>query len=129
MSPDATASIELFSYGTLQLPAVQRANYGRLLEGRPDALRGYVLRPLAITDAEVVRVSGLAVHSIACRTGEAADRITGTVYSLTPAELDATDAYEVDVYGRIDVELESGARAFVYVGPDDGGSGDDERAR
>ena len=113
-----TATIALFSYGTLQLPDVQRANYGRLLEGRADGLRGYVLKPLAITDAEVVRISGLAVHTIACSTGDPADCIAGTVFALTPAELEATDAYEVDVYGRVEVELESGARAFVYVGPD-----------
>ena len=78
------APILLFSYGTLQLPQVQRANYGRLLEGRPDALAGFVLRPLAITDPEVVRVSGLAVHSIACRTGDPQDRIAGLLFTLTP---------------------------------------------
>ena len=108
--------ILLFSYGTLQLPEVQRANYGRLLEGRPDALRGYRLVPLAITDPEVVRISGLAVHTIACRTGDPADRVAGTVFTLTPAELERTDAYEVDAYGRSEVELETGTRAFVYVG-------------
>ena len=117
MASEASA-ILLFSYGTLQLPDVQRANYGRLLEGRPDALAGYALRPLAITDAEVVRISGLAVHTIACRTADPADRITGTVFELTPAELEVTDAYEVDVYARVEVTLESGVAAFVYVGPD-----------
>ena len=118
MGSRVDAFILIFSYGTLQLPEVQRANYGRLLEGRPDALAGYKLRPLAITDREVVRISGLAVHTIACRTGDFADRIVGTVFSLTQAELEATDAYEVDVYGRVEVQLESGATAFVYVGPD-----------
>lgn len=117
---DDETPILLFSYGTLQLPDVQRATYGRLLDGRPDALTGYTLRPLAISDPEVVRISGLAVHSIAVRTGDPADRIAGTVFALTPAELAATDAYEVDVYGRVAVTLESGETAFVYVGPDDG---------
>jgi hypothetical protein len=117
MDSDAPASILLFSYGTLQMPDVQRATYGRLLAGRPAALTGYALCPLVISDAEVVRISGLAVHSIACRTGDSADRIPGTVFSLTPAELEATDAYEVDVYARIEVALDSGCRAFVYVGP------------
>ena len=110
--------LPLFSYDTLQLAEVQRATYGRLLKGRPDALRGYVLRPLAIPDAEVVRISGLAVHSIACRTGDVADRIAGTLFTLTAAELEATDAYEVEGYSRVEVALESGTRAFVYVGPD-----------
>jgi hypothetical protein len=118
MTAPSASPVLLFSYGTLQLPRVQMANYGRLLEGRPDALAGYVLRPLPIGDAEVVRVSGLAVHTIACRTGDPADRIAGTVFTLTRAELEATDAYEVDVYGRVEAILESGARALLYVGPD-----------
>jgi hypothetical protein len=114
----AQASTLLFSYGTLQLPRVQRANYGRLLEGRPDALHGYVLAPLAISDPEVVRISGAAVHSIARRTGNPDDVVRGVVFRLTPAELEATDAYEVDAYARRCVRLASGADAFVYVGPD-----------
>ena len=36
---------------------------------------------------------------------------------LTAAELAATDAYEVDAYARVEVTLDSGTRAFVYVGP------------
>jgi hypothetical protein len=31
----------LFSYGTLQQPDVQRATFGRLLRGEPDALVGF----------------------------------------------------------------------------------------
>ena len=110
----------LFSYGTLQLADVQRANYGRLLQGRPDALIGWALTPLAISDPEVVRLSGLAVHNIACRTGRTEDRVPGMLFELTAKELEATDRYEVDAYGRIEVELESGTRAFVYVGPESG---------
>lgn len=106
----------LFAYGTLHQPEVQLATYGRLLDGIPDALTGYRLRPLTITDPEVVRLSGKAVHTIACHSGDPADRITGQRFELTVAELAATDRYEVDVYAREEVELESGVRAFVYVG-------------
>lgn len=106
----------LFSYGTLQQPEVQRANYARLLDGQPDALLGYRVRPLAITDPQVVRLSGKAVHTIACFTGDSADRIEGVTFDITAEELSATDAYEVDAYARVEVELESGIRAFVYVG-------------
>lgn len=117
MRRDSETDIALFSYGTLQLPKVQRANYGRLLEGRADALVGWALVPLEIKDAEVIRLSGLAVHTIARWTGEADDRITGMVFAITGQELEATDRYEVAAYGRVEVELESGTRAFVYVGP------------
>jgi gamma-glutamylcyclotransferase (GGCT)/AIG2-like uncharacterized protein YtfP len=117
MSADP-ATIALFSYGTLQLPEVQRATYGRLLEGVPDVLTGYKLVPLTITSSEVVALSGEPVHMIACRTGEDAARIPGMIYRITPAELEATDDYEGDAYARREVRLESGASAFAYVGPD-----------
>jgi hypothetical protein len=113
-----TQTLALFSYGTLQLSEVQRGTYGRLLEGRPDTLGGYRLDPLAITDPEVVRLSGKAVHLIARRTGDHSDRIPGVVFQITAAELEATDAYEVDAYARIEETLESGIKAFLYVGPD-----------
>lgn len=108
----------LFSYGTLRQPEVQRATLGRLVEGRPDSLVGYRLAPLAISSAEVVRLSGKAVHSIARRTGRPEDRIEGVVLALSPEELEATDAYEVDAYARREVRLESGLVAFAYVGRD-----------
>lgn len=108
----------LFSYGTLQQPEVQEANYRRRLEGTPDTLCGYRLVPLPITDPEVVRISGKAVHTIARRTGDPNDLIPGVVFRLSEEELAATDRYEVDVYGRVEVALASGLRAWVYVGPD-----------
>ena len=118
MSASSHASVPLFSYGTLQLPEVQRATYGRLLEGRADVMIGYRLAPLTITDPDIVALSGAPVHMIACRTGDPADCIRGVVYTITSAELGATDDYEGDAYARIEVELESGATAFVYIGPD-----------
>jgi hypothetical protein len=110
---------DLFSYGTLRQPEVQRATYGRLLEGSPDALAGFELVPLAISSVEVVRLSGKPVHAIARWTGRHEDRIEGVVFQLTEAELEATDAYEVDAYARREVRLESGLVAFAYVGSDD----------
>lgn len=107
----------LFSYGTLQLPAVQRANYGRLLDGTPDLLAGYCIEPLVISDPEVVRLSGKAIHTIVRYTGDPVDRVTGIVFEISEDELAATDAYETDAYGRAEVVLESGARAFIYIGP------------
>ena len=70
----------LFSYGTLQHPNVQLATFGRLLAGLPDALRGLALAPLPITDPEVVRISGAAVHTIAYRTDDPADLIPGVSF-------------------------------------------------
>jgi hypothetical protein len=107
--------IALFSYGTLQQRAVQIANYGRELAGEPDVLTGYRLEPLAIEDPTIVEVSGKDVHTIARATGNPADRISGMVFGLSEAELLSTDAYETKAYSRIEVILESGRSAFVYV--------------
>ena len=110
-------NIRLFSYGSLRLREVQVATYGRELSGKADVLTCYRLQPLAISDPEVVRISGKAVHTIACASGDANDRISGTVFELTEEELRGTDADEVDVYERVEVVLESGRTAWVYVGP------------
>ena len=106
----------LFSYGTLQQREVQQATYGRLLMGTRDALAGYRLEALTISDPEVVRSSGKAVHMIARHTGGPHDRIDGTCFHITDQELAMTDTYEVADYSRAEVELESGQRAFVYIG-------------
>jgi len=105
----------LFAYGTLRQAEVQRASFGRLLDGRPDMLAGFALFPLVITDPAVVATSGAAVRTIARFTGDAADLIPGLVFAITPAELEAADRYEVDAYARIRVRLASGIKAFVYV--------------
>jgi hypothetical protein len=111
--------VALFSYGTLQLPDVQRATFGRLLDGPPDSLAGYRLEPLLITSPEAVALSGAEVHMIARRTGRPEDRISGRVFAITRAELEAADAYETDAYARVEVALVSGTRALVYLGPDE----------
>lgn len=105
----------LFSYGTLQDAAVQLATFGRRLDGVPDALPGYRLEQLAIRDAQVVATSGATHHPIAMPSGDAADRVRGMVFRLTPQELAQADAYEVDDYRRTAVVLASGLRAWMYV--------------
>ena len=113
--------VRLFSYGTLRQAEVQRATFGRLLDGRPDALTGFALSPTRIVDPHVIGVSGKAVHTIARSTGEPTDRIEGLVFEVTPAEIEAADRYESGPIRRIAVRLASGCEAFVYVsaeGPD-----------
>jgi gamma-glutamylcyclotransferase (GGCT)/AIG2-like uncharacterized protein YtfP len=112
------AEISLFSYGTLRQANVQLATFGRLLEGRPDALPGFALSPMTITDPAVIAASGLAVHTIARPSGNSSDRVPGTVFSLTAAEMEAADGYESGAIRRILVTLESDAEAFVYVADD-----------
>jgi gamma-glutamylcyclotransferase (GGCT)/AIG2-like uncharacterized protein YtfP len=109
-----SGKVWLFSYGTLRQRDVQLATFGRKLEGEPDVLEGYVLSKVLIRNESVVATSGLAEHLI-LRPGEGA--IEGVAFAVTPAELEAADAYETDDYARIEATLKSGRRAFVYVAP------------
>lgn len=105
----------LFSYGTLRQPEVQRSTFGRELDGRPDAIVGYDLDYVTITDPHVVAVSGSDRHPILRPSAAPDAHVDGTVFAISPAELVAADDYEVDSYRRISVPLRSGAQAWVYV--------------
>jgi hypothetical protein len=115
MTASVTPSELLFSYGTLQLDAVQLANFGRRLAGRSDALGGYEVVPLKIEDPSVVAISGKAIHSMARFTGRASDIISGTVFAVTAGEIQNADKYEVAAVKRVAVVLQSGTRAWAYV--------------
>ena len=104
----------LFSYGTLQLPDVQRETFGETVEGEADALVGYRTEMLRIEDPDVVALSGAAEHPVAKRTDNPEDRIPGTVFALTLKQIARADAYEVDDYHRVSVTLASGKTAWLY---------------
>ena len=105
----------LFSYGTLQQENVQRATFGRLLQGRRDELVGFELSSIRIQDPHVVAVSGKSDHTIVRFTGRNDSRVTGTVFEITDEELDKADRYEVAEYTRVAATLASGQQAWVYV--------------
>jgi gamma-glutamylcyclotransferase (GGCT)/AIG2-like uncharacterized protein YtfP len=108
-------SEHLFSYGTLQLAAVQLATFGRELQGQADEMPGYSLTMLEIQDPAVVLTSGKTHHPVVTYSGKAEDRVAGTVFTITPEELRHADKYEVSDYRRDRVLLASGAHAWVYV--------------
>jgi|ERR1043165_8693213 len=105
----------LFTYGTLQLEEVQFATFGRKLEGWRDALVGYRLVMIKISDEDFVTKSGTADHRNLQFTGNASDLVEGVVFAVTMAELEQSDAYEPEGYERVRVQLASGAAAWVYL--------------
>ena len=105
----------LFSYGTLRQPDVQRATFGREIDGRPDAIVGYHLDYVTITDPHVIATSGSDRHPILKPTDRADAAVEGMVFEISEADLAAADEYEVDDYRRITVPLRSGGDAWVYV--------------
>ena len=93
----------LFAYGTLQQDDVQRATFGRPLQGESDALVGF----------ERAMARG---HLTAAETGRPDDRVAGIVYEVTEADLAAADRYEERAsFARIAGTLASGKQAWVYV--------------
>jgi gamma-glutamylcyclotransferase (GGCT)/AIG2-like uncharacterized protein YtfP len=105
----------LFSYGTLQEEKVQRAVFGKAVAGKPDAIVGYDLVPVTISNHEAVAISGKAVHTtLIPAKGESAP-IEGVVFHITADDLAAADRYESAEYKRISVVLRSGIEAWVYV--------------
>ncbi len=108
-------SIALFSYGTLQLEAVQIRSFGRRLTGTGDAMPGFKMQMIEITDPEVVRTSGERFHPIVSASADPDDEVKGTVFLISGKELEAADRYEVSDYKRINVRLRSGILAWVYV--------------
>lgn len=91
------------------------ATFGRQLTGTSDALRGFELVSLKIEDPTVVAISGKAHHTMAKFTGRASHVVSGTVFAVTPHEIQKADKYEVAVVKRVAVVLQSGVLAWAYV--------------
>ena len=106
----------LFSYGTLQQEKVQLDTFGRLLEGKRDVLQGYCISKIKIKDKSVIKLSGEEIHPILIFTGNIKDEVEGTVFRINFSELLMADRYEVDDYSRVEAILQSGTKAWIYVG-------------
>jgi gamma-glutamylcyclotransferase (GGCT)/AIG2-like uncharacterized protein YtfP len=96
----------LFSYGTLQEPAVQQSTFGRVLHGEPDELPRY---------ESCYVVIGEHTYRNVRFNGREDSRIAGTLLEVTDGELAGSDEYESDAgYERVEAPLASGRRAWVY---------------
>jgi len=96
---------KLFSYGTLQLRPVQIETFGRILTGEKDTLMGYAPSEVKIKDKDVINTSGTDIHPILKYSGNDEDRVEGTVFEITAAELAEADEYEVEEYLRVKATL------------------------
>lgn len=104
----------IFSFGTLQLPAVQQSLFGRAVPTTPDTLAGWAIGEVRILDPEVIATSGKEIHPALLPAG-ADDVVEGAVLEVTDDELAAADHYERVSYRREAVTLQSGRDAWVYV--------------
>ena len=96
----------LFSYGSLQEPAVQLSTFGRHLSGSRDVLPGHAIVTVLSNGRARANVVPAAAGAL----------VAGTAFDLTDAELALADEYEAaDRYVRYDVTLQSGRRAWIYT--------------
>ena len=106
----------LFSYGTLQQEDVQLSTFGRRLSGDNDQLPRFEQSSVKIEDPQVIAATGMTHYANVRFTGKEANRVPGTVFEITDAELASADEYEATAfYQRIAARLDSGREAWVYL--------------
>jgi hypothetical protein len=105
----------LFSYGTLQIEALQLEILGRVLTGFADGLPFFTQSVLEVIDGLHVAASRKVRYPIARYSGRHTDVVLGTALRVTMAELRKTDGYEGAAYKRVACVLRSGVCAWVYV--------------
>lgn len=98
----------LFIYGTLQIPEIQMAVFGRTITPTADTLHGFQKTQVKL---------GTGFYPMLVRHDGA--EVAGGVISVTPQELGLIDRYETAAYQRIKVQLASDTVAWVYVATSD----------
>jgi gamma-glutamylcyclotransferase (GGCT)/AIG2-like uncharacterized protein YtfP len=101
--------IKLFSYGTLQHEDVQENLFGRVLQGTPEKLSGYVLKRIQIEEE-----FGIVHYPVIVETENEGDFINGIVYEVSEIDLHQADLYEGMHYKRVEVHLHSNQKAWAY---------------
>ena len=95
---------QLFVYGSLKKPIIQRSVFGRITKSFPDILQDFTRSKIMIEK----------IHPIILpRKGKF---VRGLVFSVSFRELRLIDEYETNLYKRRRVVLRSGLSAWVYTG-------------
>lgn len=100
---------KLFAYGSLQNEDIQTDLFGRILEGTPETLIGYIVKNIQIEEE-----FGLVYYPIITETHKPEDTINGMVYAITTKELHQSDLYEGLHYKRVEIQLQSEQKAWAY---------------
>ncbi|WP_372973534.1 DUF4286 family protein [Muriicola sp.] len=104
--PIKSATAYLFTYGTLQEEGVQNMVFSRTLNGNRDCLGSHKISEKM--------VGGL--YPTIKSSEDPNDKVEGFVYVISEEELTLVDAYEGEAYERKSITLESGVKAWVYLG-------------
>jgi hypothetical protein len=102
-------------HGSLEARAVELTTNGRLLFGQPDSVAGFGTTWVVSDDPEIVAIYGRRHFPALVRTGHGKDRVSGSVYAVTSAELQEIDGHSIMGARREAVLLVSGRSAWVYL--------------
>jgi gamma-glutamylcyclotransferase (GGCT)/AIG2-like uncharacterized protein YtfP len=101
---------KLFAYGNLKEEDIQETVFGRLLQGVPETLMGYIVKEIKIEEEY-----GIESYPIIEATENKEDTISGIVYEVTLQELQLADRYEGKHYNRMQVQLQSNQTAWAFT--------------
>lgn len=101
---------KLFAYGNLREEDIQETVFGRILQGVPETLVGYVVNEIKIEEEY-----GIESYPIIMATQNQEDTISGMVYDVSFQELQLADRYEGKHYKRIKVQLKSDQAAWAFT--------------
>ncbi|MFT5963329.1 MAG: gamma-glutamylcyclotransferase (GGCT)/AIG2-like uncharacterized protein YtfP [Flavobacterium sp.] len=101
---------KLFAYGNLKEDDIQETVFGRLLQGVPETLVGYVVKQIKIEEEY-----GIESYPIITATQNQEDTISGMVYEASFRELQLADQYEGMHYKRIEVQLQSNETVWAFT--------------
>lgn len=101
---------KLFSYGTLRSKEIQRQIFNRVLTGTADQVLGYKLKSLKIEEE-----FGMADYVVAVASENPTDTIHGVIFQISNADLAKVDLFESNAYRRVQVTLQSGETAWIYI--------------
>ncbi len=105
----------LFSYATLISKDVQLKLLGRRLNGSKDALEGYKISTVEISDGAFLANGEDKLQKTVEPTGICGDFVEGTVFEVSEEELRIIDAYEPENFHRMNVKLFSGKNAWLFI--------------
>ena len=96
----------LFVYGNLKKPEIQRKVIGRVAELTEDSIKGY--------KQSTIYIKG-EIFPILTSSKNPLDFVFGSVIEVTEEELKKIDDYETDEFKRKEVVLVSRKDSWVYV--------------
>lgn len=98
---------KIFCYGTLQEPSVQLELIGRTAQGPIDSIENFVVVRDYVDPDDGIAYPRIIPYEDGC--------VYGRILSFFPEEVIILDAYETDMYKRVEISTKGGEVVQVYM--------------